>query len=127
VLVGFVGGRHLTIEYDYTVQRARELFGVDLKDCARYTEDGQPIRQHRRRDFDEGREHDRDQGKRPRARLEALRQAVRPRLLCRRRLPKFLKNRRRPTCSSRFWPVYALTFNEAESEDELFPPSDVSN
>ena len=24
-----------------------------------------------------------------------------------------------------FWPVYALTFNAVESEDELFPPSDV--
>lgn len=25
-----------------------------------------------------------------------------------------------------FWPVYALTFNEVENEDELFPPSDVT-
>src|SRR5690606_33774269 len=25
-----------------------------------------------------------------------------------------------------FWPVFALTFNAVESEDELFPPSDVS-
>lgn len=25
-----------------------------------------------------------------------------------------------------FWPVYALTFNEVESEDQLFPPSDVA-
>ena len=41
--------------------------------------------------------------------------------------PDFLEEPATPTpLLERFWPVFVLTFNDVESEDELFPPSDVN-
>lgn len=41
--------------------------------------------------------------------------------------PDFLKRPAAPDVFVEdFWPVYAITFNDVESEDKLFPPSDVA-
>lgn len=126
-LVGFVGARHLTIEYDYTVQRARELFGVDLKDCARYTEEGQQYGNIVGETFDDSGEstnRTKESGL-----VRVWKRYDKPSGLVyyvADGYPKFLKEPAAPDVFvDTFWPVYALTFNEAESEDELFPPSDV--
>lgn len=127
-LVGFIGSRHLTIEYEYTLQEVRELFdGVDLKDCATFTPDGKA--------FDEvaGDSYDED-GNTTNARkgqglVRVYKHYDKPSglvYLVAEGYKAFLREPAPPDVFvNDFWPVYALTFNEVESEDELFPPSDV--
>jgi hypothetical protein len=125
-LDGFVGARHLTIEYSYTVDEVRELFGVDLSKS--YT----PYRV-----LDGSQElvvMDDESG--------YDRRDTRTELICVWKhydKPTGLvyyvadghKDFIRPPAApdvfvEGFWPVYALTFNAVESEKELFPPSDVA-
>jgi hypothetical protein len=128
-LVGFVGARHLTIEYTYTCEEVQELFGVDVSDSyiaykatkgsQSYvsSEDGidmQMADPEKKKDglvcvwkhFDKasGLVYFVADGYK-----EFLRPPAAPDV--------FVEG---------FWPVYALTFNAVESESELFPPSDVA-
>jgi hypothetical protein len=135
-LVGFVGANHLTIERTYTVDEVREIFGVDVTGAfTPYTEAG------RRgdgvnRDMAEA---DDGQGELP---LDAKSQASKEQFVCVWKyydkpsgLVYWLADGHdaplRPPAPPAvfvpdFWPVYALTFNAVESENELFPPSDVT-
>jgi hypothetical protein len=136
-LVGFVGARHLTLEYLFTVEECQELFpGADLKTGYRgYGADGKLVGGPEQTeipfdsdDEDAVADHPSDaQGKgmvcvyKYYDKMSGLvyymadghKQFLRP-----------------PTAPDvfveKFWPVYALTFNAVESEDELFPPSDVA-
>ncbi|WP_439392550.1 hypothetical protein ACRQ5Q_24305 [Bradyrhizobium sp. PMVTL-01] len=128
VLLGFVGGRHLTIEYDYTVQRARELFDVDLSECSRYTEEGRQFGVIAGDVYDDAGEpvyRSEETGLvRVWKRYDKLSGLV---YYVADGYDKFLKPPAPPDVFvDTFWPTYALTFNEVENEDELFPPSDVS-
>lgn len=126
-LVGFVGARHLTIEYEYTLQEVRELFGADLKDCATFTPDGKMFGEVAGDWFDEDGE--RTGSKSGSGLVRVWKHYDKPSglvYLVAEGHHAFLREPAPPDVYVEdFWPVYALTFNEVESEDELFPPSDV--
>lgn len=129
-LTGFVGARWITIEYLFTTDQIQEIFGVDIgKGYNGYTYAGQRPEE---KSF---------------ARVEADNDPDMERvgkgegLVCVSKhydktsglvyyvadgYDKFLREPASPDVFVEdFWPVYALTFNAVESEDELFPPSDV--
>lgn len=131
-LVGFIGSRHLTLEYMYTCDQVRELFGVDLgKNYTGYKADGTSGT------ADEPSENIiRDDGAEPitpATKGEGLvcvwKQYDKPSGLVYYVADGYDKFLREPAAPDvfveDFWPVYALTFNDVESEDSLFPPSDV--
>ncbi len=130
-LVGFVGARHLTLQYLFTPQEVRELFpDADLDkgylgykangdkadgksihitsdDTGNVREDSQPIEGlvcvYKHYDKPSGMVYYLADGYK-----DFLREPAAPDV--------FVED---------FWPVYALTFNAVENEKELFPPSDV--
>lgn len=127
-LVGFVGSRHLTIEYEYTAKEVEELFdGVDLRRCANYTADGKAF------DTVAGINYDEDGNRTYTEKGEGLvrvwKHYDKPSGLVYYVADGYDDFLREPAAPDvfveSFWPVYALTFNEVESENELFPPSDV--
>lgn len=126
-LVGFIGARHITIEYDYTPDEVRELFDVDLKKFTPYTADGKAYGDFGGDTFDEDGDDVRlgpsdglvrvwKRYDKPSGLVYYVADGV----------DRFLREPAPPDAYVEdFWPVYALTFNECENEDELFPPSDV--
>jgi hypothetical protein len=126
-LVGFIGARHVTIEYEYTLDEIRELFGVDLKNCATYTPEGKAFGEVAGDTFDE--DGDTTTAKRGSGLVRVWKHYDKPSglvYLIADGHNDFLRPPAAPDVFVEdFWPVYALTFNEVESEDELFPPSDV--
>lgn len=133
-VVGFIGSRHLTIEYLFTRAEVEELFGVDLgHSYAGYEVDGKPA--HAASDANYVPDDDMDG-------YESVRPASDAGLVCVWKHydkpsglvyyladghPHFLRAPAAPDVFVEdFWPVYALTFNSVESEDCPFPPSDVT-
>ncbi|AUQ95955.1 hypothetical protein PhaeoP66_03213 [Phaeobacter inhibens] len=128
VLTGFVGGGHLTLEYLYSPDRLKELFGVDIGQA--YT----PYKADKKAD-------DPDHENPHVVDVEAYKNGGSGGMVCVYKhydklsglvyyiadgYPKFLREPAAPDVFvENFWPVYALTFNEVEDEDKLFPPSDV--
>ena len=128
-LVGFIGAGHVTVEHTYVCDDIEEIFGVDLKKSGyeRYRKDdiaaeaGSNQMDDGENDFKPEREGD---------------------LVCvwehydkRSGLVYWLADGykgflREPAAPDvfveDFWPLYALTFNDVESEESLFPPSDVA-
>ena len=137
-LVGFVGARHLTVEYIFTVDEVKELFpAAELgKDYTSYRADAKTgevageasaantVRDDADSDIDATPTTDKGSGL-----VCVWKHYDKPSGLvyyvadgCKR----FLRPPAAPDVFVEdFWPVYALTFNEVESETELFPPSDV--
>jgi hypothetical protein len=127
-LVGFIGSRHVTIEYEYTLQEVRELFdGVDLKDCATFTPDGKASGEVAGDWLDE--DGDSTNTRKGSGLVRVWKHYDKPSglvYLVAEGYHAFLRPPAAPDVFvNDFWPIYALTFNEVESEDELFPPSDV--
>lgn len=125
-LNGFVGARHLTVEYLYTRSEVQELFGVDLAkgDYARYGDDGM------RYDPDEPQFELGDGDRSDQSDLvcvwEHYDRASGNVFYLVDGHPDFLREPAAPDVYvETFWPVFALTFNEVEDSDNLFPPSDV--
>lgn len=135
-LVGFVGASHLSIQYLYTPEKVKEIFGVDLKgNYTGYKADWSPLSAGASDankvadDCDGGGEgtskydqkdglvcvykfYDKDAGT-----MAFVAEGHK----------NFLRKPGPPDVYVEdFWPVYALTFNDVENESELFPPSDVS-
>lgn len=130
-LVGFIGARHITLEYDFTVDEVEEMFGVDIgKDYIGYTsigdkDNGVDQAEMFNEDGDIQTSENKGNGlvrvwkhyDKPSGLVYYLADGYK----C------FLKPPGPPDVFvEEFWPVYALTFNEVESEKELFPPSDVT-
>lgn len=129
-LVGFVGARWLTVEYLFTKDQVQEIFDVDLgrgyngytyaglrpeeASAAEVIEETEP--EHQRAGKGEGlvcvsKHYDKSAGL-----VYYVADGY----------DKFLREPAKPDVFVEdFWPIYALTFNAVESEDELFPPSDV--
>lgn len=127
-LVGFIGARHLTIEYEFTPDEIREFFEIDdVKDFTTFTPEGKAYGEIAGDYFDES--GDALSTKQKGGLIRAWKHFDKPSGLvyyvaegC----DRFLRKPAPPDVFVEdFWPVYALTFNEVESEDELFPPSDV--
>lgn len=132
-LVGFVGARRITLEYMYTPDEVKEQFGKDLKksytgygpngvvpdsaNSPNFVKDDDETEYGPREDRGKGlvcvwKTYDKPSGL---VYLTAdgydgwLKEPAAPDV--------FVED---------FWPVYALTFNDVEDEDSLFPPSDVA-
>ena len=94
-LVGFIGARHVTLEYMYTCDQVKELFGVDLeKNYTGYSPTGSSDEQDQLPELRERRRRERASRRAERhwtrLRVEAVRQAVGPDLLRGRRLRQVL-------------------------------------
>lgn len=136
-LVGFVGSARLTLQYLYTVEKVKEIFGVDLGQnyvgyAADWTlqdgtstssantvpdegfEDGEGSSKYDKKDglVCVSEHYDRDAGT-----VAFVADGFKD----------FLRRPGPPDVYVEdFWPVYALTFNDVENEKEVFPPSDVT-
>jgi len=125
-LVGFIGARHLTVEYSYTCDEVREMFGVDLGSAyKKYTGDAKTD------ELDggtvvEGEQKEGGEAKGLVCVWKHYEKASGLVYIVADGHPKFLRAPAAPDVFVEdFWPIYALVFNGTESEDALFPPSDV--
>jgi hypothetical protein len=127
-LTGFVGARHITIEYLYTTDEVREMFGVDLGNKYKgYTkEDAKDSSRVDAIDNDESVYSATKKGGGLVCVYKHYDKVAGLMYFVVDGYPKFLRPPSAPDVFVEdFWPVYALTFNDVEDEDELFPMSDV--
>jgi hypothetical protein len=144
-LIGFVGARHLTLSYMYTPAKVKELFGADLgSSYTGYSPDGKVADSSAASGNDVPDDVDDDEaadttyspvtdrwGREPadKGLVCVYKHFDRPAGLVyyiAEGYPGFLRPPAGPDVMVEdFWPVYALTFNDVENEDELFPESDV--
>lgn len=133
-LEGFIGARHLTVEYLFTPQEIEEMFGVDLDDkFVPYSVDGQddtsanPSLRVIEPQEENGIKSAPVEGK---GLVRVWKHYDKPSGLVYYVADGYDAFLREPAAPDvfveDFWPVYALTFNAVESESELFPPSDVA-
>lgn len=127
-LMGFVGARHVSLQYLYCPDEVEEIFGVDVgKSFTPYAEDKKSkssvgYEPHDTQDdlFDKKADDEKVCAYEHFDKVSGLVYWVAD------GHPYYLREPAAPDVFvSDFWPVYALTFNAVESEDELFPPSDV--
>lgn len=135
-LVGFVGARHLTLEYLFTVDQVKEMFPDSKldKDFTGYHPDGKPIGDdssaNRIADTDEAGEgyaEHKDSGDGLVCVYKHYDKSTGLVYFVAEGHKSFLREPSPPDVFVEdFWPVYALTFNAVESEKDLFPLSDVA-
>jgi hypothetical protein len=142
-LIGFVGAEHMTIQYMYSRDKVREVFGVDVgSNYTGYALDGKlsdssAMSNEVPEDCDSDDEDDTYSvvtdkwGREPadKGLVCVLKHYDRPAGLVyyiAEGYPGFLRPPAAPdVLVEDFWPLYAVTFNDVEDEDELFPESDV--
>lgn len=134
-LVGFIGAEHLTIEYQFTIDRVEEMFpGVDLKTdgYTGYGADGSSDQKDTQIEIPFDNEIGGDSGsteKKGKDLVCVWKHYDKPSGLVYFVADGYKKWLREPAAPDvfveKFWPLFALTFNAVESEDDLFPPSDV--
>lgn len=131
-LVGFIGARHLTVEYLFTPDEVEEMFKVDLgKRFKGYSQNGKTSEGVS--DVNMVRDDDEEFPDQPAGKGEGLvcvwEFYDKPSGLVSYVADGYEDFLREPSAPDvfveDFWPIYALTFNAVESESELFPPSDV--
>lgn len=130
-LVGFVGARHVTIEYLFTCDEIREQFGVDLtKGYTPYSVAGKSEGTANVVPDDEIEYGPKTHDDKKEGLVCVWKHFDKPSgltYLMADGYNDWLKPPSSPNVFVEdFWPVYALTFNDVEDEDHLFPPSDVS-
>lgn len=127
-LVGFEGARHVTVKQLMTKRQIEELFQVDL---------GTAYRSYK----PSGVADDDDSFRTTTVTADGVKQSTKGELCCLYRhfdrvsgqvyhvvdgYPRYLRPPAPPDVKVEgFFPIYALVFNEAETEKHLFPPSDV--
>lgn len=135
-LVGWIGARHLTVEYLYTSQQVKEVFGVDLENkYTSYRLDGDKDSDDRSRNYvydnDDYGEDDLNQNPSQKKGLVCVwKHFDKPSGLVY-YLADGYKDFLRPPAPpdvkiDDFFTIRALTFNAVENEELLFPPSDVA-
>lgn len=130
-LDGFIGARHISVEYLFTTDEVEEMFGVDMKDgYTSYNANAGSSREISANDVtDDDYEWSLPQEKKA-GMVCVWKHYDKASGLCYYVADGYKDFLREPAAPDvfveDFWPVYALTFNAVESEDELFPPSDVS-
>jgi hypothetical protein len=137
-LVGFIGARHLTIEYLFTVDEVKEMFpDADLKmGYAEHDAQGRSLTRPAQMemafsdpvtDMDDQVEPATD--RKGAGLIKVWKHYDKPSGLVYFVADGYKGWLRAPAPPdvfvADFWPVFALTFNAVESEDDLFPPSDV--
>lgn len=130
-LVGFIGARHVTVEYLFTTQEVTEMFGVDLGEKFAGYSAGDNSSQEAKEatrvlDDDEEKTKPVESG----GIVKVWKHFDKPSGLVYYVVEGYDKFLRAPAAPDvfveDFWPVYALTFNDVEDETDLFPPSDVT-
>lgn len=127
-LVGFVGARHLTVEYMYTCDEIKEVFGVDLgKNYRGYKAVGeQDDKTVTLEKGDDGTYSFDKKGSGLVCVWKHYDKAAGLVYYVADGYDKFLREPAAPDVFvNSFWPLYACTFNDVEDENSLFPPSDV--
>lgn len=134
-LVGFIGARHVTIEYLFTIEQVQEMFpeaDFKSKGYKGYNSDGSLADGPEQGEIPFDDEIDQPPSSESQGRgmvcvykhydkLTGLVYYVAD------GHPAFLRAPAAPDVFvEQFWPIYALTFNAVESETELFPKSDVA-
>lgn len=125
-LVGFVGCRHLTVEYLYKPDEVGKIFDVDLGNkFTPYTADGQSQGNDDQPELPYGEEEGKDRNEfvcvwemydKEAGQVYYMADGY----------PGFLRAPAPPDVYvENFWPIFALTFNEVEDPESPFPPSDV--
>src|SRR4029077_15736863 len=129
-LVGFIGSRHLTLEYMYTCDQVKEMFGVDLeKNYTGYSHTGykddnkSDSPNYVKDDETDVKAEDKDTG------LTCVwKYYDKLSGLCYYLCDGYDKFLRKPAAPDifveDFWPVYALTFNAGKRGRTVFPPSE---
>lgn len=130
-LVGFVGARHLTIEYLFTCAEIREQFGVDIKNgYTPYSVSGKSEGTANVIPDDEDEYGPKTQDDKKEGLICVWKHFDKPSGLVYYMADGYKEWLRPPAPPNvfveDFWPVYAITFNDVEDEDHLFPPSDVT-
>lgn len=134
-IVGWTGANWLTVEYDsYTVDDIEEMFpGADLKDGSftPYTGEIDAAADDSANRTSDAWENDATNSRQDNAKRVLVWEHYDKKTgLCyfvADGYGKFLKEPAAPSVFvEQFFPIYPLTFNECESEDELYPPSDVA-
>jgi len=125
-LVGFVGCRHLTLEYLYKPDEVGKIFDVDLGNkFTPYTADGQSQGADDQPDLPYGGEEGKDRNEFVCVWEHYDKEAGQVYYMAD-GYPGFLRAPAPPDVYvENFWPVFALTFNEVEDPESPFPPSDV--
>ncbi|MFY7925573.1 MAG: hypothetical protein ACOVN5_07165 [Aquidulcibacter sp.] len=130
-LDGFVGAGHITLEYDYTINEVREIFGVDLSESAtKYVAANGSGSVYQAADvMDDEYEWGPSESKKTDI-VRVWKMYDKPSGLVYFMADGYHSFLRPPAAPDvfveDFWPVYPLTFNAVESEEDLFPSSDVS-
>lgn len=113
----FTGAGWVAEEFDLTPEEVREIYKVDVgKTYTPYSEVKDPVWAQ-----------DKGKDKENKCRVYEVQDAKRQQcfVVCD-GYPDFLVEPKAPDVKiERFWTIFALVFNEVESEDDLFPPSDV--
>jgi hypothetical protein len=130
-LDGFIGARHLTLEYSYTCDEVKEIFGVDLTDkYTAYSSSTGTTREISENDVLDDDYEWAPADKKKDGLVCVWKHYDKPSGLVYYLADGYQGFLRPPAAPEvfveDFWPVYALTFNAVESEKELFPPSDVT-
>lgn len=130
-LDGFVGARRLTLEYLYTCDEVEEIFGVDVSGAyTAYTANAGSSREISSNDVLDDDYEWSPPAEKKNGMVCVYKHYDKPSGLVyyvADGYPGFLRTPAPPDVFVEdFWPVYSLTFNAVESEDELFPPSDVT-
>lgn len=130
-LAGFVGSRHVTVEYDFTSEQVEEMFpDADLEQGFtpfRSSDDEKGVDLIKAAADDVTDMGDK-RGERPDM-VRVYKYYDKPSgmvYFVAEGYKDFLRTPAPPDVYvTGFWPIFALTFNDVESEDDLFPPSDV--
>lgn len=130
-LKGFIGARHVTVEYAYSPDEVKEIFGVDLDgEYTPYnTSDGSTREISSNDVLDDDYEWSPPEDKK-KGMVCVWKHYDKASGLVYYVADGYCEWLREPAPPDvkveDFWPVYAFTINDVENEDELYPPSDVT-
>ncbi len=129
-LTGFVGARWITLEYLFTPDQVQEIFDVDIGTAYNgYAHSGERPEERSAAQVVEDSDPDIEKVGKGEGLVCVMKHFDKTSGLAyyvADGYDRFLREPATPDVFVEdFWPVYALTFNAVESEDELFPPSDV--
>jgi hypothetical protein len=130
-LKGFIGARHVTVEYAYSVDEVKELFGVDV--TAGYTPYNMSAGSSREISSNDVMDEDyewSDPEEKKGGMVCVWKHYDKTAGLVYYIADGYCEFLRPPAAPDvkveDFWPIYAFTINDVENEEELYPPSDVS-
>lgn len=126
-LMGFIGAGWIVREFHKSPDEIKKIYQVEInKNYTPYRQHGQGelAEYHRRSDSDDDGKNAKDSGMV--CVWEAYNKELGQTFTIADGYPGFLVKPKEPDYwMEGFWPIFALTFNEVESETEIYPPSDV--